>query len=70
LELNAPGTFSQTAKVGYIPLVAVLISLMILAASKNSTERSSSNPSLFPAIDKPWQGLPNVMQSTGSILSP
>lgn len=52
LELKAPGTFSQTAKVGYIPFVALLISPIILTASTNSTERSPPNPSLNPAIDK------------------
>ena len=33
LELNAPGTFSQTANLGHLPLVAHLISFIILTAS-------------------------------------
>ena len=33
LELNAPGTFSQTANLGYLPSVAHLISFIILTAS-------------------------------------
>ena len=76
--LNAPGTFSQTAKVGYSPLAASLISLMILTASINRPLRvvSSSpfascfNPARFPATDKSWQGLPKVMMSTGSMSPP
>lgn len=67
---KAPGTFSQIAKVGCIPFVAFLISLMILTASTKRPDRSPASPALRPAMDKSWHGLPNVMQSTGSIWSP
>ena len=33
LDENAPGTFSQTANLGYLPSVAHLISFIILTAS-------------------------------------
>ena len=70
LELKAPGTFSQIAKVGYIPFVFALISFMIRIASMKSPDRSPARPALRPAMERSWQGLPNVMQFTGSIWSP
>ena len=70
LLLNAPGTFSQTAKAGYFPCVLHLISRMIRTASKNRLERSPDNPARFPAMLKSWQGEPNVITSTGLIFPP
>ena len=75
LLLKAPGTFSQSAKRGYFPSVAVLISLIILTASMKSPLRVVSSspfascfkPARLPATDKSWQGLPKVIMSTGSI---
>lgn len=77
-ELNAPGTFSQTAKVGYSPSVFSLISLIIRMASMNKPLRVISSspsavclrPSRLPACDKDWHGEPNVIISTGSISAP
>lgn len=70
LELNAPGTFSHIAICGYLPLVADLISFMILTASRKSTDSSPSKPLRFPAIERFWQGDPKVITSTGSISAP
>ena len=78
LLLNAPGTFSQRAKLGYFPPVAPRISLIIRTASMNSPLRvvSSSpfascfSPARFPATLKSWHGEPNVITSTGSISAP
>lgn len=46
------------------------IPTMIRTASMKSPDRSPARPALRPAMDKSWHGLPNVMQSTGSISSP
>lgn len=43
---------------------------MILGPSWNKPDRSPSSPAPFPATLKSWQGLPNVMMSTGSIRPP
>ena len=51
LELKAPCTFSQTKYPGYLPCVAVRISLAILIASKKRDDLEHSKPSLLPAID-------------------
>lgn len=78
LLLNAPGTFSQRAKLGYFPPVAPRISFMIRTASMKSPLRVVSSsplasclrPARFPATLKSWQGEPNVITSTGSISAP
>ena len=78
LLLNAPTTFSHTANLGYIPLVAPRISLIILIASIKSSLRvvSSSpfdscfNPALFPATLRSWHGEPKAIISTGSMSAP
>lgn len=78
LLLKAPGTFSQTAKVGYFPPLFSLISSMIRTASMNKPLRvvSSSpffvcfSPARFPATLKSWHGEPKVIISTGSISAP
>ena len=67
---SAPGTFSQITKRGYLPFVATSISMMILIASQNSPDLPPPRPARFPAMLKSWQGDPNVIISTGSILSP
>ena len=55
---------------GYLPLVAHLISLMILTASRNRADCSPASPFLFPAIERFWQGEPKVITSIGSISAP
>lgn len=55
---------------GYLPLVAHLISVMILTASRNKLDCSPARPFLFPAIERFWQGEPKVITSTGSISAP
>ena len=52
VEDSAPGTFSQTAHLGYFPSVASLISRMMRTASKNRLERPPPSPSRFPAMDR------------------
>lgn len=60
----------NAAKTVMAAFVAFLISLMIRTASTKRPDRSPASPALRPAMDKSWHGLPNVMQSTGSISSP
>lgn len=54
----------------YLPLVAHLISVIILTASRNKLDCSPARPFLFPAIERSWQGEPKVITSTGSISAP
>ena len=70
LELKAPGTFSQTAYLGYTPSVLSLISRIIRTVSINRTLRSPSSPLRLPATLKSWHGEPKVITSTGSIVEP
>ena len=52
-ELNAPGTFSQTANRGYLFADTRRISLIILIASKNKLLLSPSCiPACLPAIER------------------
>lgn len=75
---KAPGTFSQTANFGYSPLVALLISRMMRAASWKRPLRvvfssptfSFLIPARFPAMLMSWHGLPNVTTSTRSMSCP
>lgn len=55
---------------GYSPLVALSMSETTSFAVLNSPLRSPFNPSLFPATDRSWHGLPAHMMSTCGILSP
>ena len=66
----APGTFSHSAYLGYLPFVALLISSIIRMASVKRPLRSPCKPSRRPAVDKSWQGEPKLMMSTGGSFAP
>ena len=53
---NNPGTFSSSRYLGFLTAA-------ILAISKNRVPLASSNPPLFPAIEKLWQGKPPHIRS-------
>jgi len=77
LELNAPGTFSQTMNLGRTNSPALprrtsslRISFMTLICSMNRPDRAPARPALFPATERSWQGDPPVITSTGGTSAP
>ena len=59
--LSKPLTFSRIKYLGFL-------SCKILATSKKSVPLVSSNPRLFPAIEKDWQGNPPQKISKSGIV--